>query len=228
MRPSTPATKPAILQRAIALDTARRTPLLRHLIEVQGWRRVLVFVATKYASEHVAAKLRRAGINAAPFHGELSQAARTKALADFKAEQLQVVVATDVAARGIDIAQLPAVVNYDLPRSAVDYLHRIGRTGRAGAEGMAVSFVTAKTEAHFRLIEKLHALTLPREIIVGFEPTEQAALVALDSGLASGGAKGTRKSKKDELREAAARTSTPKPAVSGSGFTGPRRAPERS
>ncbi len=198
--PSTPATEPTILQRVIAVDTPRRTQLLRHLIQVHGWQRALVFVATKYATEHVAEKLRRAGIRAAPFHGELSQAARTKALADFKACELQVVVATDVAARGIDIAHLPAVVNFDLPRSAVDYVHRIGRTGRAGATGVAVSFVSAATEAHFQLIEKRQALKVPREIVVGFEPTGSDAP---NPGPTTGGIKGRRKSKKDRCREAA-------------------------
>ena len=197
--PSTPATVPDIEQRAIHVDAARRTQLLLRLIREQGWARVLVFVATKYSTEHVAEKLRRAGINAAAIHGELSQGARTQALADFKAQQLQVLVATDIAARGIDIVHLPAVVNYDLPRSTDDYIHRIGRTGRAGQSGVAVSFVSASTEAHFRLIEKRHRMTLPREIVAGFEPVETAAPVA--AGAASGGIKGKRKSKKDKLRE---------------------------
>jgi len=156
-----PADAPDILQRAIEVDPPRRTQLLRHLIQENAWTRVLVFVATKYATEHVAEKLRKAGIGAAAFHGELSQGARTKALADFKTSEVQVLVATDVASRGIDIALLPVVVNYDLPRSAVDYLHRIGRTGRAGESGIAVSFITAATHAHFLLIEKRHHLDLP-------------------------------------------------------------------
>lgn len=195
---STDETVPDILQRAIQVDAPRRTQLLRHLIQQHGWTRVLVFVATKHSTEHVAEKLRRAGIKAAAFHGELSQGARTHALADFKAERLQVMVATDVAARGIDIAQLPAVVNYDLPRSTDDYIHRIGRTGRAGESGVAVSFVTASTEPHFRLIEKRHGLRLVREIIAGFEPTETVAPLAAAT---TGGIKGKRKSKKDKLRE---------------------------
>lgn len=195
--PSTPQTVPDIAQRAIHVDTSRRTQLLLRLIREHGWTRVLVFVATKYSTEHVAEKLRRAGIKAAAIHGELSQGARTQALADFKAQQLQVLVATDLAARGIDIAQLPAVVNYDLPRSTDDYIHRIGRTGRAGQSGVAVSFVSASTEAHFRLIEKRHRMNLPREIVPGFEPVETAAPVAATTG----GIKGKRKSKKDKLRE---------------------------
>jgi len=198
---STPATAPVIEQRAVTVDAARRTQLLRHLIERHDWRQVLVFVATRHATEHVALKLRRAGISAAALHGHLSQSARTWSLADFRAGRLTVLVATDVAARGIDVAQLPAVVNYDLPRSAVDYLHRIGRTGRAGESGVAVSFVPAAAEPHFRLIEKRHALAVPREVIAGFEPLET---VIPDTGPSTGGVKGRRKSKKDKLREGAA------------------------
>lgn len=206
--PSTPSTTPDILQRAIRVDTARRTQLLRHLIQEHDWTRVLVFVATKYATEHVAEKLRRAGIKAAAFHGELSQGARTRALADFKAYKLQVVVATDVAARGIDIAQLPAVVNYDLPRSAADYTHRIGRTGRAGESGVAVSFLSADTDAHFRLIEKRQRLELARETIAGFEPVATAAPAAPAVATSTGGIKGKRKSKKDKLRARGGRSAT--------------------
>lgn len=199
--PSTPETTPDILQRAIHVDAPRRTHLLRHLIQEHSWTRVLVFVATKYSTEHVSEKLRRLGINATAFHGELSQGARTQALSDFKAKQLQVVVATDVAARGIDISQLPAVVNYDLPRSTDDYIHRIGRTGRAGESGVAVSFVSASTEAHFRLIEKRHGLNLAREVIAGFEPVETDVPAEAAPSPTNGGIKGKRKSKKDKLRE---------------------------
>jgi len=204
----TTSTEPAIAQRAIAVDAARRTQLLRHLIQSHSWTRVLVFVATQYATEHVAEKLRRAGINAASLHGELSQGARTQALADFKASKVQVLVATDVAARGIDIVQLPVVVNYDLPRSAVDYTHRIGRTGRAGETGTAVSFVTAESEAHFRLIEKRNGINLPREQIAEFEPQDVVQpIVPATPG--TGGVKGKRKSKKDKLRAAAAKGTAP-------------------
>lgn len=161
---------------------------------------MLVFVATKYATEHVADKLRRAGLKADALHGELSQSARLGALADFKAAKTQVLVATDVAARGLDIVDLPAVVNFDLPRSPIDYTHRIGRTGRAGERGVAVSFVSAETHAHFRLIEKRQRLALPREQIAGFEPMEIQVPAA---AAGTGGIKGKRKSKKDRLREAA-------------------------
>jgi superfamily II DNA/RNA helicase len=191
----------AIEQRAVEVDAALRTPLLRHLVEEGGWTQVLVFVATRYATEHVADKLRRAGIAAQALHGDLSQGARSAALADFKAGGVRVLVATDLAARGIDIARLPVVVNYDLPRSAVDYVHRIGRTARAGASGLAVSFVSAATEAHFRLIEKRQGCRVARERIVGFEPRETVA----PAPPGGGGIKGKRKSKKDKLREAASR-----------------------
>lgn len=202
---ATDTVTPDILQRAIAVDASARTQLLKHLLENAEWSRVLVFVATQHASEIVAEKLRRSQIKAEPFHGELSQGKREQVLHDFKAKTIQVVVATDMAARGIDVAQLPVVVNFDLPRSAVDYTHRIGRTGRAGATGMAVSFITASSEAHFRLIEKRHDMRLPREQIVGFEPTELPIFNA-ETAAGTGGIKGLRPSKKDKLRAAAART----------------------
>jgi superfamily II DNA/RNA helicase len=197
-----PAAEAAIEQRALKVDPPQRTPLLRHLVRQEGWTQVLVFVATRYATEHVADKLRQGGIAARALHGDLSQGARTGALADFVAGRVQVLVATDLAARGIDIAGLPVVVNYDLPRSAVDYVHRIGRTARAGATGLAVSFVSAGTEAHFRLIEKRQGQRVARAEVAGFEPRETAAPAAPGAG----GVKGKRKSRKDKLREAASRS----------------------
>ncbi len=193
-----------IVQRAIAVDTPRRTQLLRTLLADPAWSRVLVFVATKHTANVVAEKLYKNGIYATPFHGELSQGARQQVLEEFKDERWQVVVTTDLAARGIDIAQLPVVVNYDLPRSAVDYVHRIGRTGRAGESGLAVSFVTPASEAHWQLIEKRQHLALPREIIEGFEPTEQVPAPVPGAADGNGGIKGKRPSKKDKLRAAAA------------------------
>jgi superfamily II DNA/RNA helicase len=201
---------PDITQRAIVVDANQRTQLLRHLIEHQKWSRVLVFVATKYAAELVAVKLRRTGMNAEPFHGDLSQGKRTQVLMDFKASRVQVVIATDVAARGIDISELPVVVNYDLPRSSDDYTHRIGRTGRAGESGVAVNFICADNanEAHFRLIEQRHHQKIIREIVMGFEPTKPATIappIALD---ANGGVKGKRPNKKDKLRALASAQNT--------------------
>jgi len=196
-----------IVQRAIAVDTPKRTQLLRHLIQQHSWPRTLVFVATKFAAEIVADKLRKGGLTAEPFHGELSQGKRSQVLTDFKAERLQVVVATDVAARGLDIAGLPVVVNFDLPRSTQDYTHRIGRTGRAGEPGLALSFVSADTQAHWRLIQKRNQLQVALESVPGFEAQEVAppASSAPDAP-GNGGIKGKRPSKKDKLRAAAAAT----------------------
>jgi superfamily II DNA/RNA helicase len=191
--------RPAITHRAIAVDAPRRTQLLRHLINTEGWKRVLVFVASKHAAEIVADKLRKAGLQAEPFHGALSQGKRSQVLADFKASRLAVVVATDMAARGLDISQLPVVVNYDLPRSVVDYTHRTGRAGRAGEPGLAVNLISAGTHAHFKLIEKRLALPMVQEHIAGFESIETAP-----ESPPGGGLKGVRPSKKDKLRAAAA------------------------
>ncbi len=199
--PATPGNEPVIVQRAIQVDAARRTQLLRHLVKENKWQRVLVFVATKYTAGVVAEKLYKAEVFATPFHGELSQGARQQVLDEFKDERWEVVVTTDLASRGIDIAQLPVVVNYDLPRSAVDHVHRIGRTGRAGESGLAISFVTAASEAHFQLIEKRQGLSVPREQVAGFEPTE----IPPPTAPRNGGVKGLRPSKKDKLRAAAAR-----------------------
>jgi len=194
---------PDIAQRAISVDEKSRTALLRHLIKTHAWKRVLVFVATRYACEHVANKLYKAGVFATALHGEMSQGARQDVLTEFKEERWEVVVTTDLAARGIDIAQLPVVVNYDLPRSATDYTHRIGRTGRAGASGEAVSFVTAATLAHWQLIQKRAQVQLPLEVLEGFEPTEVPPPSSpLNDG--TGGIKGKRPSKKDKLRALAA------------------------
>ncbi len=203
--PVAPETAPDIRQRAIEVDAPRRTQLLIRLIREAGWESVLVFVATKYATEHVAEKLRKAGLNAGALHGDLSQGTRMRVLDDFAAGRLAVLLATDVAARGLDIVGLPAVVNYDLPRSPDDYLHRIGRTGRAGATGTAVSFVSATSHAHFRLIEKRHGLDLPREQVPGFEPVELS-----EPPRPAGGVKGRRKSKKDKAREAAGQAPQPR------------------
>jgi ATP-dependent RNA helicase RhlE len=200
----------ALVQRAIAVDPARRTMLLKHLIQSSGWTRTLVFVATRYAADHVAWKLYKSGLYATPLHGDMSQGQRTEVLQQFKNGQWDVVVTTDLAARGIDIPDLPVVVNFDLPRSPVDHVHRIGRTARASASGLAVSFVSTDTEAHWRLIEKRQGLTLTLEQVPGFEPQPPAAGPA--AGVArdapaparpAGGIKGKRPSKKDKLRAAA-------------------------
>ncbi|STR44595.1 DEAD/DEAH box helicase [Iodobacter fluviatilis] len=198
---ATETSQPDILQRAIFVDAERRADVLAHLIKENAGQRMLVFVSSKHGSEQLANTLYAKGINAAPFHGEFSQGRRNQVLAEFKSGSLQVVVATDLAGRGIDIDGLPLVVNYDLPRSPVDYTHRIGRTGRNGASGTAISLVSAATEAHFRLIETRQNIRLSREVIAGFE----AKLISMPVAANTGGVKGVRMSKKDKLRAAAAR-----------------------
>jgi ATP-dependent RNA helicase RhlE len=202
---------PAIVQRAILVDPERRTELLRHLIQQAGWTRVLVFVATRYAAEHVARKLHQGELYATPLHGEMSQGQRTEVLQQFKSGGFDVVVTTDLAARGIHIDGLEVVVNYDLPRSAVQHVHRIGRTGRAGQAGEAISFVSAQTLAHFGLIEKRQGLVLSKEVVPGFEPkaTEAAPARQRMQATGNGGIKGRRPSKKDKLRAAGLRPMPP-------------------
>ena len=196
---STEHIEPAIHQRAIAVDEKKRTLLLRHLFTQEKWKQVLVFVATRYASEHVANKLYQAGIYATALHGEMSQGARQTVLQEFKDSRWEVLVTTDLAARGIDIAKLPTVVNYDLPRSATDYIHRMGRTGRAGEKGEVLSFVTAAALAHWNVIQKRQSNALTLEVMEGFEPTD-APPPAPNLNDGTGGAKGRRPSKKDKLR----------------------------
>ncbi|WP_115045273.1 DEAD/DEAH box helicase [Xanthomonas arboricola] len=213
---ATPQAAPAIEQRAIAVDAGQRTQLLRHLLQEHGWSHVLVFVASRHTAEKVAEKLTKTGINAQPLHGELSQGRRERTLHAFKQRELQVLVATDLAGRGIDIDALPAVVNYDLPRSTVDYTHRIGRTARAGASGLAISFITAESQPQWRLIEKRQGLRMPTSVVAGFEPTPAAATPAPQTPHPgtrtaddNGGIKGRRPSKKDKLRAAASQAGEP-------------------
>ncbi len=193
-----------IQQRVIEVDADSRRMLLQHLVEAESWQRALVFVATQRASDLLAAKLRKAGIWAASLHGGLDQEDRATVLARFKNGKLRILVATDLAARGIDVPKLSAVVNFDLPRSPSDYLHRIGRTGRAGATGVAVTFIDHKSAAHFRVIEKHSQIQLPREQLLGFELSGEA----LRSSKGPAPKKGARKSKKDKLRELAAQDET--------------------
>jgi superfamily II DNA/RNA helicase len=190
--PTEPATlPPTLLQRAIQVDTAHRTALLRHLLQTEGWTRILVFVATRYATEHVAGKLNAAGVRAAALHGELSQGARTGALADFRSGAVRVLVATDMASRGLHLEGLPAVLNYDLARSPATHIHRVGRTARQGTAGVAVSFIAdddPAQEAHFRLIEKRQGQRVVREQVPGFEPAQGHAPKSTTETVAAGAA----------------------------------------
>jgi ATP-dependent RNA helicase RhlE len=163
-----------ITQTVHPVDRDRKRELLSHLIKTQNWYQVLVFTRTKHGANKLAEQLNHDGITALAIHGNKSQGARTRALAEFKDASLQVLVATDIAARGIDIDQLPHVVNYDLPNVPHDYVHRIGRTGRAGASGEAISLVCVDEHEYLRDIEKLIRRTLPREVVAGFEPDPRA------------------------------------------------------
>jgi len=164
------STVDAITQKVIPVGRDRKRELLSWMIGSQRWEQVLVFTRTKHGADKLAQALGRDGIRADAIHGNKTQGARTRALADFKRGDVTVLVATDIAARGIDIAELPRVVNFDLPNVPEDYVHRIGRTGRAGAGGEAVSLVSVDEQGFLRDIEKLIRRTLPREIVAGFEP----------------------------------------------------------
>lgn len=163
-----------IEQRAIQVDQTRKRELLSWMIGDQNWDQVLVFTRTKHGANRLASQLDADGLPAAAIHGNKSQGARNRALSDFKAQRVRVLVATDIAARGIDIVELPFVVNYDIPNVPEDYVHRIGRTGRAGQEGIALSLVAAAERGQFAAIRKLTGQPLPLDQVSGFEPTEQA------------------------------------------------------
>jgi len=152
------------------VDRARKRELLSWLIGSQNWQQVLVFTRTKHGANRLAEQLERDGLRAAAIHGNKSQSARTRALADFKSGAVRVLVATDIAARGLDINQLPHVVNFELPMVAEDYVHRIGRTGRAGKEGTAISLVCVDEHKLLGDIEKTIKLKIPRQVITGYEP----------------------------------------------------------
>ncbi|KTD22857.1 ATP-dependent RNA helicase RhlE [Legionella lansingensis] len=152
------------------VDKARKAALLSHLIHKKKWGQTLVFSRTKHGANKLVKQLGEANIYATAIHGNKSQSQRTKALADFKSGEVHILVATDIAARGIDIEQLPCVVNFDLPQVAEDYVHRIGRTGRAGAAGIAISLVSADEAPQLQAIEKLIKRNLERIEIESFEP----------------------------------------------------------
>jgi superfamily II DNA/RNA helicase len=160
--PGAIASQSGIEELVYAVPNEGKGPLLRRLISAGGYARVLVFASSTRRADNVSRKLNGNGIVASPFHGDLSQGARSKALADFRSGALRVLVASDLASRGLDIEGLPCVVNYELPRSPLDYVHRIGRTGRAGERGLAITLVSSDEEAMLRLIEKRIGRRLPR------------------------------------------------------------------
>jgi len=172
----------AITQKIYRVAKGKKTGLIIKLISEGNWKQVLVFTRTKHGANKLCEKMIKSGITAAAIHGNKSQGARTKALAGFKSGRVRVMVATDIAARGLDIPLLPHVVNFELPNISEDYVHRIGRTGRAGAKGEALSLVSADETSFLRNIEKLIEMKLPVQIIEGFEPDPNASTAPIKQG----------------------------------------------
>jgi len=168
----------AVTQSAYWVDAGRKRELLAHLIDSNTWQQVLVFTRTKRGADRLAKQLDKCGIESAAIHGDKSQGARTRALADFKRLHVRALVATDVAARGLDIRELPHVVNFDMPHNPEDYVHRIGRTGRAGQSGSAISLVSGEERSQFAAIKRLVKLDIPATVAAGFEP--QAGIPAMN------------------------------------------------
>jgi ATP-dependent RNA helicase RhlE len=173
------STAKAVEQVLIPVDKAKKNALLSHLIESNNWQQVLIFCRTKHGADRLAKHLNKKNISASAIHGNKSQGARTRALAEFKSGDIRVLAATDIAARGIDISELPQIVNFDLPNVAEDYVHRIGRTGRAGAAGHAYSFATIEDKKPISDIQSLIGKVIPKETIAGFEPSDKVPDVAL-------------------------------------------------
>ena len=172
----------AVKQTVYRVDKRRKRELLSFLIGSNNWRQVLVFTRTKHGANRLARQLEQDGINSSAIHGNKSQGARTKALADFKRGSVQVLVATDIAARGLDIDQLPHVVNFDLPNVSEDYVHRIGRTGRAGNNGEAVSLVCVDENKLLRDIERLLNKKITTTVLEGYEPDPTIAAQPIKNG----------------------------------------------
>ncbi len=169
----------SVKQSIYEVDKSKKTALLSHLIRDNNWEQVLVFTRTKHGANRLTKKLEQDGISAVAIHSNKSQAARTRALSEFKINKIRVLVATDIAARGIDISELPHVVNFELPNVAGDYIHRIGRTGRAGSEGEAISLVSADEVKLLLGIEKLIQQILVREVETGFIPSHSVPITHL-------------------------------------------------
>jgi ATP-dependent RNA helicase RhlE len=211
-----------IQQMVHPVDRGRKRALLAHLIQSRKMEQVLVFTRTKHGANHLAEQLGKDGIAASAIHGNKSQPQRIKALSDFKQGQIRVLVATDIAARGLDIDQLPHVVNYELPQVAEDYVHRIGRTGRAGAEGEALSLVCVDETKLLRDIEKLLKRTLPAQVIPGFDPDPSIKAEPIETGKRSGGPRSNAPRREGGPRPASS-ASRPSSGASRSGNARPRR-----
>jgi ATP-dependent RNA helicase RhlE len=161
-----------LVQRVFNVNKGEKTAVLANLIKKNDWRQALVFVNSKNGCEHLAYKLSKHDITAEVFHGDKGQGARSRVLEGFKSGDIEVLIATDIAARGLDIEKLPVVINFDLPRSPSDYMHRIGRSGRAGEVGLALSLIDYEDYHHFKIIEKKNKIWLEREEVAGFEVDE--------------------------------------------------------
>lgn len=184
------ATADNIAQKVYPVDRDKKRQLLSYLIKEKNWFQVLVFTRTKHGANRLAEQLVKDGIPSLAIHGNKSQGARTRALSEFKEGTLQVLVATDIAARGIDISELPHVVNYELPHVSEDYVHRIGRTGRAGSDGEAVSLVCVDEKRLLHDIERLIKRDIPQEIVPGFEPDPNAKPEPIQQRSGGGGGGG--------------------------------------
>ncbi len=191
-----------LVQRVFTVNKGEKTAVLAQLIKQHQWRQVLVFVNAKNSCEHLAYKLSKHEISAEVFHGNKGQGARSRVLEGFKAGEIEVLIATDIAARGLDIEKLPVVFNFDLPRSPADYMHRIGRSGRAGEVGLALSLIDHEDYHHFKIIEKKNKFQLEREQVDGFNVDESAAaalaadFLAHDKPMAAPAGTGKKKAKK--------------------------------
>ena len=219
-----------VKQSIFEVDKSKKTALLSHLVRNNDWHQVLVFTRTKHGANRLTQKLERDGVKSAAIHGNKSQGARTKALKDFKSNRIQVLVATDIAARGIDIDELPHVVNFELPNVAEDYVHRIGRTGRAGSSGEAISLVSADEVKLLAGIENLIKKQLPRETEIGFEPSQPVPLTRLGRTSTVPGKKVASKSGAAPKKRRRPKANTDKRVAAGPGRgkTGGQHKPKRA
>jgi ATP-dependent RNA helicase RhlE len=221
------ATADRIEQVVHMVDKSRKRDLLTHLIGSKNWRQVLVFTRTKHGANRLAQQLDRDGLHAVAIHGNKSQGARTRALAGFKNGEVRVLVATDIAARGLDIDQLPHVVNYELPNVPEDYVHRIGRTGRAGNEGQAVSLVCVDELKLLRDIERVLKSEIPREALDDFKPDPNIQAEPIQNGRNGKGRSQPRKQNKARRQGSSpARKSTAAQSKSGSERFEEKRSPQ--
>ena len=189
-----------LVQRVFTVNKGEKTALLAYLISQHQWRQALIFVNAKNSCRHLAEKLAKRGITAEVFHGDKGQGARSRVLEEFKTGKIEVLIATDIAARGLDIDKLPVVINFDLPRSPSDYMHRIGRSGRAGEVGLAISLIDHEDYHHFSVIEKKNKIRLEREQVEGFEADDISSdsILATEKPMAKPEGSGKKKRKNKE------------------------------